>query len=72
MHHYGLTCWGSLGCPVDEGFIILDANCDKQPAEGMGVWSPKALWNSYYADMLLLYVCSHLYIYGRGIELGLS
>ena len=72
MHHYGLTCWGSLGCLVDGGFVILDANYDKQPAEGGGYGPPKLFGVVYYATMLLFYVCGHLYVYGGGIELGLS
>ena len=73
MHHYGLTYWGSLGCPVDGGFDILAANCDKYSQwRGWGYGPPKLFGVVYYADMLLLYDCGHLYVYGGGIELGLS
>ena len=39
---------------------------------GWGYGPPKLFGVVYYTDMLLLYVCGHLYVFGGGIDLGLS
>ena len=39
---------------------------------GWGYGPPKLFGIVYYADMLLLYDCGYLYVYGGGIEIGLS